>query len=310
MTANERIPICFLGTPNFSQKCLQYLLNQPELEVRIVITQPDKPTGRGLKIQASPVKALALEKGIKVYTPEKVRDIISIISESGCLAAVVVAYGKILPQIFLDLFPAGVVNIHTSLLPRWRGAAPIQRAIEAGDTQTGVCLQKVVYELDAGDIIGLRQLELSENIHATEVHDQLLELSEQLFKHELIKFLNNQIIPTPQNPENVTYAKKLEKSEELIDWSSPGKKIHNKIRAFCLGPGTYTFMNGKKLKIWKSKWHNRTILTEPGKLIEPTSEGVLVSVHGGTLELLIAQPESKSKISGRSLWGQCTALGI
>jgi len=301
------IRVCFFGTPDFASVCLGSLLKDEHFEVVGVITQPDKPAGRKLELKPSAVKELALKSGVRVLTPAKAsaKDSLEEIRALGAEVAVVVAYGQILSQALLDAFPFGAVNVHASLLPRWRGAAPIQRAIEAGDAVTGVCLQKMVKELDAGDVLGERMVPIAAEQNAIELHDVLAQKAKELLHVELMDFVRGNLAPVPQNLNLVTYAKKLLKEESQINWSMSAQQIHNKIRAFLLGPGTFSLLQ-HKLNLQKLKFHRTRILEEdPAGPFASTGAGVIVGVcsnsftvktGNGLLEVLEVQPESRAKM--------------
>lgn len=300
---SDPIPICFLGTPKFAEVCLRGLLADSRFRVVAVVSQPDRPAGRKLELTPSPVKQLALQHGLPVFTPEKASaaDFLSVVQGWGARAAVVVAYGQILSEKFLASFPLGAVNVHGSLLPRWRGAAPIQRAIESGDPETGVCLQKMVKELDAGDVLGERRWPLNKEMNAVELHDFMADKAVELLRQEFHEFCLGRIEGKPQDPSLVTYAKKLLKTESHLDWSRPALEIHNKVRAFVLGPGTYAVLGEKKVKI-----HRTRVVAEgevsgrsaaPGSVVSVTPDSLHVKTGEGVLELLEVQPESRPKMS-------------
>lgn len=216
----------------------------------------------------------------------------------GAEVGVVVAFGQILTEDLMGSFLFGCVNVHGSILPRWRGAAPIQRAIEAGDTASGVTLQKMVKRLDAGDIIGLRKVEISTEMDARELYEKLAELGADLLRVELMDYVRGNLAPQPQDETLVTYAKKIEKSESLIDWNQSAQQIHNKVRAFVMGPGTSATLLSKKVKIIK------TTLAEvsdskktPGSVLDFGKDRLLVQTGSGVLEILVIQPESRNKMS-------------
>ncbi|HWU43744.1 MAG TPA: methionyl-tRNA formyltransferase, partial [Bdellovibrio sp.] len=188
----SKVRVCFLGTPEFAVTSLKALLSDDHFEVVGVVTQPDRPAGRKLQLTPSPVKQLAIVNNLKVLAPEALKKnplMLDEIRNWGAEVAVVVAFGQILTQEFLDSFRFGCVNIHGSILPRWRGAAPIQRAIEAGDLESGVTLQKMVKKLDAGDIIGLRRIKITPEMNAMELHDQLALLGADLLRVELMDYV-------------------------------------------------------------------------------------------------------------------------
>lgn len=292
----SKVRVCFLGTPEFALISLKALLQDDHFDVVGVVTQPDRPAGRKMLLTPSPVKTLALAHGIPVLSPESVNKdfILTDIEKWGAEVAVVVAFGQILSTKFLKLFPFGAVNIHGSVLPRWRGAAPIQRAIEAGDTESGVTLQKVVKELDAGDILGIRRVPLNDSIHAMELHDQLAVLGTELLHVELMDYIRGNLAPVPQDPSGVTYAKKIDKAESEIQWSQSAHSIHNKVRAFVMGPGTFTTLAGKKLKIHRTKVLSGS--GAPGQVLSVTEDQLVMGTGDGALELIEVQPESRNRM--------------
>lgn len=294
------IKVCFLGTPPFAAQHLRALLNNPNYRVVGVVTQPDRPTGRKMQVTASAVKTLALMQTLPVLTPENIRkdaDAIATIKSWNADVAVVVAFGQILSQDFLESFQFGAVNVHGSLLPRWRGAAPIQRALEAGDTETGVALQQMVKKLDAGAIIGERRLPLSPEITATEVYDKLAEFGSDLLNDDLFRFIKGEINPREQDESKVTIAPKIEKTESLLNWNMPAVTIHNRVRAYTMGPGTYVLFQGKRLKILRTSVADKSATGNPGTIVTADSTGLRVQTQQGIISLLELQPESKSRMT-------------
>lgn len=310
----SRIRVCFLGTPEFAAYSLRKMLEDDHYEIVGVVTQPDRPAGRKMQITPSSVKNLALSRGLRVITPESVNKdfILDEIQKWSAEVAVVVAFGQILSEKFLSLFKFGAVNVHASLLPKWRGAAPIQRAIEAGDTETGVALQKIVKQLDAGDIIGSRRVKLDENITAIELHDELAVLGADLLHVELMDYLRGNLAPIAQDHSMATFAKKIDKLESEINWQMSAKTIHDKIRAFTMGPGTFTYAQQKKLKIHRSVSHSEEVLNLHGRVLDGAKlklgevkfdgERVFVRCQSGFLEILDAQPESRNRLRVRELF--------
>jgi methionyl-tRNA formyltransferase len=296
----SKVRICFLGTPDFAVTSLKALMDDEHFEVVGVVTQPDRPAGRKMQLTPSPVKSLAQARGLRVISPESLKKnplILAEIQRWGAEVAVVVAFGQILSQEFLDLFPFGAVNVHGSILPRWRGAAPIQRSLEAGDKESGVALQKVAKKLDAGDIIGIRRLSLDDEINAQELHDKLAVLGADLLSVELMDYMRGNLVPTPQNESQVTYAHKIEKSEGEINWLLPAVEIHNKVRALVMGPGTYTWLNGKKIKIHKTKVSEKSgAPTKTGMVMDVNQEFLAVQCDSGILNIYEVQPESRTRM--------------
>lgn len=295
----SKIKVVFLGTPEFAVISLKALLQDERFDVLGVVTQPDRPAGRKMQLTPSPVKALALEHGLRVLTPESLKKEINIFEEIkswGAEVGVVVAFGQILTQEFLDSFPQGCVNVHGSILPAWRGAAPIQRSIEANEQITGVTLQKMVKKLDAGDIIGIREVAVPEDMNALELHDVLAQLGAELLTKELVAYVQGEIIPVPQDESKVTIAKKIDKTESQIDWAASAMAINGKIRGFSYGPGTYTFVSGKKLKLHKAKVLGSQGAAEPGTIVDVGTESFSVATGEGVLQLLEVQPESRTRM--------------
>ena len=294
----SKVRVLFLGTPEFAVAALKRLIADDHFEVVAVVSQPDRPSGRKMQLKASPVKELALASGLHVLTPETVNteefrtEIKSLNAES----AAVVAFGQILGQKFLDIFPRGCVNVHGSLLPKWRGAAPIQRSVMAGDKETGVALQIVVRKLDAGPLLGVRKLELDDETNAFELHDALKDLGADLLQVEYMDYLRGHLNPVEQDESGVTTAPKIDKAEARINWSLSAREIHNKIRGLQMGPFAFSTLDGKDVKL-----HRSMIISETGKSAEPGkildhADGVHVACGAGVLNLLEVQPESKARM--------------
>ena len=288
----------FLGTPEFAVPSLEMLLKDDHFEVVGVVSQPDRPAGRKLELKPSPVKVLAQAHGLRILTPEKIGDasVMEQIATWNAEAAVVVAFGQLLSQKFLNMFPHGCVNVHGSLLPRWRGAAPMQRSLMAGDTETGVALQKMVFELDAGDILGVRKVAITDDTDARSLSETLRQLAADLIHVEFMDFVRGNLAGHPQDPALVTLAPKIKKEESLIRWDQPARDIFNKIRGLTLGPVAHTFFNGQRLKIWRTRVTASTTKAQPGTVV--TNDGKLeVACGQGVLELLEVQPESKKAMT-------------
>ncbi|WP_413290543.1 methionyl-tRNA formyltransferase [Bdellovibrio sp. HCB337] len=296
----SKVRVCFLGTPEFAVTSLKALIADDHFEIVGVVTQPDRPAGRKMQLTPSPVKMLAMNHGLHVITPESLKknpQRVEEIRSWGAEVAVVVAFGQILTQEFLDMFPYGAVNVHGSILPRWRGAAPIQRGIEAGDKESGVALQKMVKKLDAGDIIGIRRVPLDDEITAMELHDKLAVLGADLLRVELMDYIRGNLAPHPQDEAQVTYAHKIEKAEGEIKWMLPAVEIHNKVRALTMGPGTFTTLGGKKVKVHRTQVSEKAgAHPDAGVVVDVNEEFVAVQCGGGVLNLLELQPESRNRM--------------
>lgn len=292
--------ILFCGTPLFAVPSMMALHASRDFSLEKVYTQPDRPSGRGKKMKASPVKKAATDFNILVETPEKIStpEIIKEIRLQNYDLAVVVAYGQMLSQDFLDSFKFGCVNVHSSLLPRWRGAAPMQRAIMAGDLETGVSLQKVVKKLDAGDIISEVKIELPLEMGCSDLYENLSQKGAKLLLNSLVPYMRGELQVKVQDESQMTYAKKIEKQEGLIDWQASAFDVHNKIRGLDMGgPYAFTSYKGKNLKIHKSIYQKGEHTANPGMIIEVKEESIVVACSKDKLELLVVQPESKAKMS-------------
>lgn len=294
------VRVCFLGTPEFAATHLQAMINDDHYQIVGVITQPDRPAGRNLKLTPSPVKILALQNNLDVLTPEKLstdEDALKKLKEWNAEIAVVVAFGQILKQNVLDLFPLGAVNVHGSLLPLWRGAAPIQRSIEAGDKITGVALQKMVLKLDAGAVIGERKFQLDERINSNELYEKLAQLGCELIGVELMDYIKGHLAPVEQDESRVTIAKKISKDEAKINWTKTAQQIHNQVRGFSMGPGSFSFLQSKRIKFHRTFYQSNAPKGQPGEVVQVNVQNFLVMTGDGLLEVNELQPESKPKMS-------------
>ena len=284
--------IIFAGTPEFARVALERLL-QAGFEVPLVLTQPDRPAGRGMKLQASPVKQCALEHGIRVVQPLSLRldgkypeDAAAAreaLRQANADAMVVAAYGLILPQWVLDLPPQGCLNIHASLLPRWRGAAPIHRAIEAGDTHTGVTIMQMDIGLDTGDMCLMERLPIAPTDTTASLHDKLAELGGRMIVEALELSACGGLTRTPQPAEGVTYAHKIEKSESWMDWSCSAAELDRRLRAFNPFPGGATQLGDEVIKLWTALPQDYTGNAVPGTVLSADADGVRVACGEGAL---------------------------
>ena len=295
----SKVRIVFMGTPEFAVCSLEKLIVDEHFEIVGVVTQPDRPAGRNMKLTSSPVKVLAEKSGLKVYSPESVNteefrlEIQSLKAES----AAVVAFGQILGQKFLDLFPLGCVNIHGSILPKWRGAAPIQRAIMNDDPVSGVSLQLVVKKLDAGDVLGIRKLKLNDEMNAQSLHDQLKVLGADLLNVEYMDYLRGHAIGQPQDEAQVSIAPKISKAEARINWKLSAREIFCQIRGLAMGPQAYAMRDSKSLKIHRVQIQAlKNMGKAPGEIVDVGQQSFVVACGSGALEVLELQPESKAKM--------------
>lgn len=298
----SRIRILFLGTPDFAVPALQTLLNDSHFEVVGVISQPDRPVGRKQEVHATPVKELALKAGIPVFQPEKVSQS-EIVEELRLLrpeAAVVVAFGQILSNDFLNLFPLKAVNLHASLLPRWRGAAPIQRSLIAGDEESGVTLQVVVPELDAGPIVGVRRVQIHSEMDANELYETLRQVGSELLQIEFMDYLRGNLSPIEQDVSQVTIAKKIKKVEGCIDWSKTAREVHQLFRGLKAWPGVWFARDAKTLKVHEMEVVSHKGRHSPGSILALRADGIEVACGEGSILIKVVQPESKKAMTAAS----------
>lgn len=277
--------IIFAGTPDFAVPTLHRLLASTH-SVCAVYTQPDRPAGRGQKLKPSPVKEVALAANIPVYQPESFKaeaDFRQLTSFNVDLI-VVVAYGMILPQQVLDLPQYGCINIHGSLLPRWRGAAPIQRALMAGDEKTGVTIMQMVRKLDAGAMLHKEEYVIGSHDTASDLHDKLAELGAVGLSKVLTQIETNTYKPEPQDETQVTYAEKLDKSEAMIDWKQPAEQLARKVRGLNAWPVAQTLYQDKVLRIWQAEAIDESMQAEPG-VMRLTGKYLDVATGQGVLRL-------------------------
>jgi methionyl-tRNA formyltransferase len=292
--------VVFFGTPQFAIPTLN-ALNEEGFTIPVIVTQPDSNSGRGLKLQESPVKAWALDKGIPVLQPAKIKasleDFLRTLDKFQPLeAAVVVAFGQILPAALLQYFKGLCINVHASLLPKYRGAAPIQHAILNGDSESGVTIMQMEAGLDSGPIYVKEKFTITKECTGGELYEGLSVLGGKLCASNLSAILSKKILPVPQEGE-VSYARKILSVDYRIDWRLPHSTVLNKIRAFLPRPGSVTTLNGKRVKILSAKPYvtSPTYSLPPGSLHEVTLEGekpsLLVGTGDGTLRICILQSE-------------------
>jgi len=286
-----------MGTPAFAVPCLEALFDVAE--VVLVVTQPDKPQGRGLTLVAPPVKVLAEERGVRVIQPAKVRDG-SLRAELLALEldfALVVAYGRILPQDVLDAPRLGCINVHGSLLPKYRGAAPIQWAVIDGDAESGVCLMQMDAGMDTGPELSRRVLPIGENETAGALSERLSLLSGELIREEIPRFVAGELKAVPQPTEGVSHARMLEKSDGALDFSQSAQSVHDRVRGLSPWPGAYTALSGRRIKVHVTRVVERDgVHGEPGTVIRADASGIVVACQKGLVRIDELQAEGKKKM--------------
>lgn len=291
--------IVFMGTPNFAVGSLQALCESGKHEILAVVTQPDRPKGRGNKLLQTPVKEYALAQGLTVYQPQKVKtpEFVELLHELQPELIVVAAFGQFLSKEILELPKYGCINVHASLLPKYRGAAPIQYAIIKGEKESGVTIMQMDIGMDTGAMLDKVVVPIEENTTMGELHDALREQGATLLLEVIDKIAAGTAVAEPQDNEQATYATLLDRSMEHIDWSKTAQEVHNLIRGFNPAPSTFTKLpNGKSLKIWGSKMTDKSSAAAAGTVIETGKHSFFVACGEGVLEITEVQPESKKRM--------------
>ncbi len=300
MTTN--LKIIYMGTADFAVPSLKALLADSKCSVTAVVTQPDRPKGRDLKLQPSPVKKIALEAGLPVLQPERARDPI-FIEQLGTLGSdlmVVAAYGQILPPAILDLPRFGCINVHSSLLPKYRGAAPIQWAMLNGETETGVTIMKMAAGLDTGDILRMTTTPILTEDTGQSLHDRLAVMGAELLGPTISDFVAGKITPRAQMEAEATYARKIAKEDGRLDWSLSARMLWNRVRTFTPWPGAFTFhqeeAKPRLIKIW-SVAVEEDLAGKPGEIICADKSGIIVGCGQGALRILELQREGGKRLA-------------
>lgn len=297
--------LIFAGTPEFAAAALRTLLAAGH-EIALVLTQPDRPAGRGMKLKPSPVKEVALEHGLRVEQPLslKTEEAQAMLRDIGAELMVVAAYGLLLPKAVLDIPPRGCLNIHASLLPRWRGAAPIQRAILAGDSETGITIMQMDVGLDTGAMLSIHPLTIAPDDTAASLHDKLARCGAEAIVSTLAGLDGLQAQAQPEA--GVTYAHKLTKAEAEVNWSLPAADIARAIRAYNPAPGAFTQLGGEPLKLWQAQAIAGQ--AEAGVIVRADAEGVVVGCGDGLVVLGQLQAAGGKRLSARDFAAGRAAL--
>jgi methionyl-tRNA formyltransferase len=289
--------LIFLGTPAFAVPTLDRMIGAGH-RVLAVFTQPDRPKGRGGQLNQSPVKEAALRLGLPVHQPERIRrpEVVEQLKGLNPDAMVVVGYGQIIPQSIIDIPRLGIINVHASLLPKYRGAAPIQWAIANGEARTGVTTMKIDAGLDTGDVLLKWETQIGPEEDALDLGRRLSVAGAQL----LVETLRDHPTPVKQNPDQATYAPILKKEDGEIDWNWPAAKIFNRIRGFLPWPGAYSFFRGQMFHIWKSRVHSDAASGEPGQMIHEKKRLWIACGEATAIEPIEVQLEGKKRMSAEA----------
>jgi methionyl-tRNA formyltransferase len=312
------VRVIFAGTPDFAATHLQAILDDDRYQLVAIYTQPDRPAGRGKKITQSPVKKLALANDIQLEQPASLTDIKTqeTIARLEADVLIVVAYGLILPRAVLDIPRLGCINVHGSILPKWRGAAPIQRAIEAGDRESGVTVMQMDVGLDTGPMLTICRCTIDDKETSASLYPKLAVLGAQALINTLEKMRSGTAVGIAQDSTQSSYADKIAKQESLIDWSASVTEIERRIRAFNPFPAAYSLVNGQRIKIWLASAVSRDYPGVPGEILSADDDGLLVKCGNGALLISTIQLAGKSKMcvaevlkSRASIFSPGTRLG-
>jgi len=312
MVTAPRLKVLFFGTPQFAVPTVDAILGSTHTLVGVV-TQPDRPRGRGQKASDAPAKARAREAGVPILQPQTLKDP-AVLAEFAALGAdigVVAAYGKILAQAVLDVPRLGMINVHASLLPKYRGAAPVHRAVMGGESMTGVTIMRVVKALDAGAMLAIVERPIGPYDTSEEVERDLAGLGARLLVDTLDRLANGPIDEVAQDETQATYAHRLTKEDGVVDWSKTAWAIHNQVRGLHPWPHAYSYLQGQRLILRRSTWSDETIAGEPGRIIAAHGDELAVATGGGTLRITELQAEGRRAASAREfLAGRPIAPGL
>ena len=296
------INIVFFGTPDIGLKSLEHFYNSDKFNVQAVVTQPDKPSGRGHKLTPSPIKQFAVEHNIPVFQPKSIRkepDIIEALKNLAPDFFVTFAFGQILSQEVLDIPKFETINLHVSLLPKYRGANPIQRAIINGDKETGICTMITELGLDCGDICMKYPIEITPNMNCVELFELCAANSPELLEKTLIGIKEGTLKPVPQCEDGVCFADKLQKEECKIDWTKSAQEIHNLVRGVYKCPGAFFDYNGKIIKVLETEPLKEDVSGKIGSFVRFSKLGIDVKTGNGILRLIKIKPEGKGEMLAR-----------
>lgn len=309
MSPHMPLKIIFAGTPEFALPMLEALFESPH-EIVMVLTQPDRPAGRGLKLHASPIKQFALDQHLPVFQPNTLRDeaVQQQLAELNADVMIVVAYGLILPKAILTLPRLGCINVHASLLPRWRGAAPIQHAILAGDTESGISIMQMDEGLDTGPVYERRSCEITAHENASQLHDKLAQMGAESLRNTLDKLQHGNAHTIAQNNDYATYAAKITKNDAAIQWQHTAVEIDRVIRAFNPWPVAFSTLNDQHIRIWQATPLTTSTPALPGTLIQNNLHEIIVATGQGDLRLDNLQLPGGKTLAAKELLNAHAAL--
>ena len=293
--------VCFMGTPQFAVGILDALLTC-EIELVALVTQPDKKVGRKQEVQATPVKIEALKHQIPVFQPEKIGSLGDEIKALDLDLIVTCAYGQFIPEKILNTPRYGAINVHASLLPKYRGGAPIHKAIICGETQSGISLMRMVKKMDAGDVLFQEScpIHLEDDVQA--LHDRLMDLGAKMIKEHLPKLFDNELLSHPQDEEQVTFAYNITAEEEFVDFNRPLLDVYNQIRGLHPWPVAHAQFDGKKVKLYRARMLRQSHGELPGTILGLIDEGLAVSTQDGILLIDELQLEGKKRMSAQAFY--------
>jgi methionyl-tRNA formyltransferase len=303
--------VAFFGTPSFALATLEQLAASAH-HVVLVVTQPDRPRGRGQQIAMSPVKAFAVERRIPVVQPARLRepDFLTLLAGYALDLAVVAAYGRILPAPLLSVPRLGMLNVHASLLPRWRGAAPVHRAVLAGDRETGVTIMRVVPALDAGPMLAKTRVFIGPHETSAILESRLATIGARLLVDTVDRVAAGPVVEEPQREDEVTYAQRLERSESRVDWNRPAEEVHNQIRGLQPWPVATVLFRGRRLRLLGSVPEDGDVALTPGTIVTVDADGFVVRCHPDAVRILRVQLEGRAPMAASDfLRGHHVAVG-
>jgi methionyl-tRNA formyltransferase len=292
--------IVFCGTPHFAVPTFIHLLAQPDVDIAAVITQPDRPRGRGHQVSASPMKEAAIAANVPVHQPEKIRspEAQDLLKQLAPDCIVIIAYGQIIPARLLEIPRLGWINLHASLLPKYRGAAPINWAIANGETQTGVTTMRIDAGMDTGNILLQEEIDIAPEETAAELAESMSEAGAPLMLATLRGLAEGKLTPRPQNNDEATYAPLLKKEDGRIDWNRPAQEIYNRMRGFAPWPGAYTSFRRQTCHIWAQPFSLRTLTgSAPGTIFREDTQILIACGHATLLRLISVKVEGRKQIS-------------